>query len=109
MVDLTDFELLAYLDGALSQPEREALEARLAVAPELKARLRELASGGRPFAEAYDFLLRSAPRERLLASLERAQAAFGEKQATQRPFSVRQWLRPLAAAVVIFLAGGAAG
>src|SRR5258708_24014256 len=37
-----------------SQVEQEALEARLAGDPVLKARLEELAAGGRPFAGAYD-------------------------------------------------------
>ena len=64
----TDFELLAYVDGALSPAEREALEARLAGDAALKTRLAELAAGGRPFADAYEVLLRNAPQARLSGS-----------------------------------------
>ena len=46
----TDFQLLAYVDGALSPAEREALEAKLAVDDAAKTRLAELVAGGRPFA-----------------------------------------------------------
>src|ERR1700694_853464 len=105
----TDSQLLAYVDGALSPSEREALEARLAGDPALKARLAELASGNRPFAGAYDVLLRNAPRERLAASLERARSRFEAGLNEQRRFAARRWLQPLAAAMVVFLVGGAFG
>jgi anti-sigma factor RsiW len=113
MIDETqsagDSQLLAHVDGALSPAEREALEARLAVDPALKARLAELASGSRPFAAAYDVLLRNAPRERLAASLERARSTFAAARAEKPRFAAQRWLRPLAAAIVVFLAGGAVG
>jgi anti-sigma factor RsiW len=113
MIDETypaaDSQLLAYVDGALAPSEREALEVRLAGDPALKAHLAELASGGRPFTEAYDALLRNAPRERLAASLDRARAAFEAARTERRGLATRRWLRPLAAALVVFLAGGAVG
>ena len=105
----TDSQLVAYVDGTLSPPEREALEARLAGDPALKARLAELASGGRPFAGAYELLLRNAPRERLAAAFERARSRFAAAGAAKRRFAAQRWLRPLAAAIVVFLAGGAVG
>ena len=105
----TDSQLLADVDGALSPPEREALGARLAGDPALKARLAELASGSRPFASAYDVLLRNAPRERLAASLERARSRFEAGRTEKRWVAAQRWLRPLAAAIVVFLAGGAVG
>src|SRR5258708_6544588 len=114
MIDEThtsaDAELLAYVDGILSQVEREALEARLAGDPVLKARLEELAAGGRRFAGAYDVLLRDAPRERLAQALERAHATLAARQkVVATPYGGRKWLRPLAAADVLFLAGAAVG
>ena len=107
--DSPDFELLAYADSVLSPPEREALEARLTADPGLKARLTQLGSGGRPFGEAYDVLLRNAPRERLGAALDRARASFAAAEAAKRRTAARRWLQPVAAALTIFLAGGAVG
>jgi anti-sigma factor RsiW len=114
MIDEThtsaDPELLAYIDGVLSPAERQALEARLDGDPALKARLAELAAGGRPFAGAYDLLLRNAPRERLAGAPERARATFAAtQQVVAPPRAGRKWLAPLAAAVVLFLAGAAVG
>src|SRR4051794_40592368 len=98
----TDFELLAYIDGALSPAEREALEARLVVDAGLKTRLAELSSGGRPFAGAYELLLRDAPRARLTAAFDRARTTFESGRVQERRRAGRRWLMPAAAAIVIF-------
>jgi anti-sigma factor RsiW len=113
MIDEAEFavdsQLVAYVDGALSPPEREALDARLASDHTLQARLAEVAAGGRPFAEAYEVLLRNAPQERLTAAFGRARATFEAARVDKRRLATGRWLRPLAAAVAIFLAGGVAG
>src|SRR5579871_5106762 len=109
MIDETesadDSQLVAYVDGGLSPDERAALEARLAGDPGLQERLRRLAAGNRPFSEAYDVLLRNAPRERLTAALDRARTGFIAAEAAKQRQAVRRWLRPLAAAIVLFVAG----
>jgi anti-sigma factor RsiW len=107
--DSADGTLLAYVDGVLSPAEREALEARLASEPDLRERLKKLAAGGRRFGEAYDVLLRNAPRERLTAALDRARAGFAAAEAEKRRTPTRRWRRPLAAAVALFVAGAAVG
>src|SRR5437660_611078 len=97
MIDEThssaDPELLAYIDGALAPAEREALAARLAGDAELKVRLAELASGSRPFAGAYEVLLRNAPRARLTTALKGARTQFEAARAAERRLSARRWLR----------------
>jgi len=113
MIDETesavDSQLLAYVDGALSPIERQALDARLTSDPGLKERVDALAAGGRPFAEAYDLLLRNVPHERLTAALDRARATFAAGRAEKRASAARRWLRPMAAALAVFLAGSAVG
>src|SRR5690348_7921777 len=99
----TDAELLAYIDGVLSPVERQGLEAKLADNAELRSRLVELASGSRPFAAAYDVLLKSAPRAELAAALESARAKFAGARSDQRRLTQRQWLRAIAAALVVFI------
>src|SRR5579864_874574 len=94
-----DSELLAHIDGALSPPDRAALDTRLAGDPALKARLSELAAGSRPFAGAYEVLLRDAPHERLRAAMDRARTELEARQAQRPRPAVRRWLQPLAAAV----------
>lgn len=100
--------LTAYLDGELAAAERAALERRLAVEPALQARLEELRRGARAFQPAYEALLSAAPAERLqamLAELSVSNADAGRQSARGR------WRRlaAIAAAIVIFLAGGLAG
>ena len=101
-----DVLLTAYLDGELDAGGRTALENRLLAEPALKMRLDQLGRGGRPFGPAYDALLAAAPGERLSAML--AGLAARHAVATRRPGRWRA-LAALAAAVVIFVAGGAAG
>lgn len=100
-----DEVLTAYLDGELAGAGRAALDRRLLAEPSLKARLDNLASGGRPFGLAYDALLAAAPVDRLTATLHEL---AGEKSA--RPArGLPRALLAIAAAVVIFAAGVVAG
>jgi anti-sigma factor RsiW len=101
-----DDALTAYLDGELDEPVRAALEARMLAEPALKSRLEQLARGGRPFGAAYAALLAAAPQDRLTAGLNAAIA--GHRAHAER----RNWQRvamAIAAALVIFVAGGATG
>jgi anti-sigma factor RsiW len=100
-----DGTLVGYLDGALDPQDQAALDERLAGDAALRARLDGLASGGRPFAEAYDTLLADAPRERLEAILAEAVAAHGVKSST----GPSRWLVAMAAAIALFVAGIAVG
>ena len=110
--DMTDNKddgiLTAYLDGELEPAERAALERRLLAEPALKARLDQLSRGGRPFGPAYDALLATAPVARMqamLADLAVKHAHSGRQAARFRS----QRLAALAAALVIFVVGAAAG
>ena len=100
--------LTAYLDGELDAGARGALEARLLAEPQLKMRLDHLGRGGRAFGPAYDLLLTAAPEARLAATLadlvaKHAHAGRNAGRSRWRP------LMALAAALVIFVAGGLAG
>jgi anti-sigma factor RsiW len=105
MTGIADDDLLtAYLDGELDAAARAALEARMLSEPALKVRLDALARGGRPFGAAYAALLAAAPEARLKARL----AAVAAKRTHARG-DWQRWAMAIAAAVIIFVAGGAAG
>ena len=99
-----DAVLVAYLDGELDPAERAALEQQLGEDPDLRARLDHLARGTRDYA-AFDVLLRNAPVARLQALLAGVEGRPGE--AARRPAS--RWLIAIAAAVILFAAGGVLG
>ena len=107
-VGADDAMLTAYLDGELVGEERVALEKRFLQEPGVKLRLDQLGRGGRAFGAAYDALLGEAPADRLLAMLSDVTA--GRAKTALRPPRVR-WnsLAALAAALVVFVAGGLAG
>ena len=103
-----DAILTAYLDGELGAAERASLETRLLAEPMLKVRLEQLGRGGRAFGPAYDALLSAAPADKLAATL--ADLIAKHEHAGRRAAGSR--MRPLmalAAALVIFVAGGLAG
>lgn len=104
-----DGPLTAYLDGELAADERAALEKRLADGPALKARLAELLRGGRAFAPAYDALLETAPAERLSSMLDGITARHLAASGGRPTASPTRALLAIAAALVIFVAGAAAG
>jgi anti-sigma factor RsiW len=97
-----DGELTAYLDSALTEGEKRAVDARLAADPRLRQRLEVLSSGGRPFREAYDALLPAAPLDRLNAAL-----ASALDEAVPQPAAPR-WVRSLRAFAPAALAAGIA-
>ncbi len=109
MADSADSDALltAYLDGELDAAERGALEKRFLAEPALKVRLDELARGGRPFGPAYAALLAAAPEARMQAMLADLVAKHERGLARSGP----SWWSPraIAAALVIFIAGGFAG
>jgi anti-sigma factor RsiW len=109
----TDAELVAYLDGELTADRRAAIASSIAEDRELQARLALLASGGRPFRQAFEPLLAEAPRAKLadmLAGLPEYRASAVAE--TGQPLLRHPWRRiawprlfALAAGVVLFFAG----
>ena len=100
--------LTAYFDGELPAGDRAELEKRLVDEPPLKMRLDQLGRGGRAFGPAFDALLAAAPEEKLVAML----ADLTAKHTNSGRASARSrsgWLMAIAAALVIFAAGGLAG
>lgn len=110
MADSADSDaiLTAYLDGELNAAERAALEERMLAEPQLKMRLDQLGRGGRAFGPAYDALLSAAPGARMAAML--ADLVARHEQVAARRARSSWWSLPaVAAALVIFLAGGLVG
>jgi len=99
----TDSTLVAYLDGELPETERGELEARLRIDAALKRRLDYLATGARPFADAFDALVTGAPTERLQRNLAQARIKAVAGSWSRRP------LATLAAGLLIFAVGAALG
>lgn len=98
-----DILLTAYADGELDAAARAAVEARLKAEPELAARLALLTDGVRGLAAAFDAVLAAAPRQRLAANLDRVRG--GSRQGSRKVLTV---VIALAAAIVLFVLGGAA-
>jgi anti-sigma factor RsiW len=98
-----DGMLVAYIDGELDAGEKLALERKLSAEPALIARLADLRRGGRDFAKAYDPLLAAAPADRL-RTMVRGLAV--PRPAGRMP---ARMLAAIAAAIVIFAVGAAAG
>jgi len=101
---IRDEELVAYLDGELPASTRALVEERVAADPGLAARLDMLRRGSRDFRPAFDVLLDAAPTARLERLLAETIPA--------RPSARWHWDRRLAliaAGIVLFLAGAAAG
>ena len=69
---VTDEDLVAYLDGMLDGDRAEFVEREVKMDRALEDRLDLMRRGERPFAEAYDQLLREAPRKRLKQILKLA-------------------------------------
>lgn len=69
---ISDADLVAYLDGMLDDESTEHVAREVAKDRDLDARLDLLRQGERPFAEAFDLLLKEAPTGRLEQALDRA-------------------------------------
>jgi anti-sigma factor RsiW len=65
--EISDAQLVAYIDGELSAAEYEGMAKALSHSSEARERLERLKLGGRPFGEAFDLLLEAAPDEKLRA------------------------------------------
>lgn len=66
-IDLSNEKLVAYIDGEVSASERDLMGRALLRDAKARERLEILSSGNRPFAEAFDLLLKAAPDDRLQA------------------------------------------
>ena len=69
---VTDEDLVAYLDGKFEKEDAEWLEREVNMDRALEERLDMMRRGNRPFAEAYDLLLKEAPNKRLKQILKLA-------------------------------------
>jgi anti-sigma factor RsiW len=103
---INDELLVAYVDGELPPEERSRVNHALATDPAVKTRFDRLAGTPSP-KEPFDVLLAAAPEDRLAAILKETEAKVAQSPAPARPA-----LRPraaIAAAILLFLAGGAVG
>lgn len=102
-IGLDDVLLTAYLDGEVAPDARAALDARLINEPELRAQLNRLASATTGIGAAFEAVLAAAPQDRLRARLGRALV-----RPRMHGGALHRNLFALAAAIVIFVLGGAA-
>lgn len=65
--EISDAQLVAYIDGELSAVEYEGMAKALSHSSEARERLERLKLGGRQFGEAFDLLTKVAPDDRLQA------------------------------------------
>lgn len=65
--EISDAQLVAYLDGELSTAETEAVAKALSQSAGTRERLETMKLGGRAFPEAFDLLLDAAPNAKLQA------------------------------------------
>lgn len=103
---ITDEMLTAYADGELPAEERSRVNQALASDPAVKARYEALA--GMPgLKQPFDLLLAAAPADRLAALLHEAEAKVAPVAPAPAGWMTRR--AAIAAAIALFLAGGAIG
>src|SRR5579872_2359094 len=86
MIDETDdCRLVAYLDNQLDKAERGAIETRLNIEPDLRARFDKLAAGGLPFRAAFDVALAETPLERIRAKIDALAPLSEASRSAARP------------------------
>ena len=122
--EISDAQLVAYIDGELSAAEYEGMAKALSHDSEARERLEKLKQGGRPFGEAFELLLDAAPDDKLRAMFAElvakeagppAAVESGENVVSFRkrnaPASVPLWQLAAAAAVLalVFTGGLLAG
>lgn len=98
-----DARLVALIDDRIDEAGRRALQTRLMVEPDLRARYQELTAGGLPFRPAFDAALAEAPVARMQARLD----AVGRAPPAQR--ARLSTLAAAVAAIALFLVGWAVG
>ncbi|MGI9388228.1 MAG: anti-sigma factor family protein [Methyloligellaceae bacterium] len=107
--DITDEELIGYLDGRIGAVKQAEVERRAAASADVRLRLELLKRGDRRFREAFRPLLSQAPIEKLQASVASARAATrsdGAFEGTNRLFGIAITVSFMA---VIILGGLTAG
>jgi anti-sigma factor RsiW len=102
----TDADLVAYLDGEVDEAARQVIASQLRDDAALRARLDRLKLDKAELGQAFDLVLAGAPKEQLAAILVRAEAAA---TAARPAGGDDRWLMRIAAAILIFLVGAAAG
>jgi anti-sigma factor RsiW len=105
----SDTILVAYLDGALPPTEHMHVARLIAEDSGLQERLVLLSSGNRPFREAFEPLLAQAPKDRLEAMLAALPAEPSKAAEASGASSWWKGATAIAAAILIFFAGLAAG
>jgi anti-sigma factor RsiW len=107
---ITDEMLTAYVDGELPPDERSRVNQALATDPAIKKRYEALAATP-ALKEPFGLLLGAAPADRLAAILREAEAkvAVAAPSAPPRAWSAIRPRAAIAAAILLFLAGGAVG
>jgi anti-sigma factor RsiW len=112
--EISDAQLVAFIDGELSAAENEGVAKALSENSEVRERLERMKLGGRPFSAAFDLLLDAAPGDELramFADLVAKQDGGGGKIVPLRkrngPGSAPLWRFAAAAAVLaLVFAGG---
>jgi surface antigen len=103
MTAITPELLMRYADGEVSLPERQFVEERLPTAPEARDLLASFQSQRVQLPAAF----KDDDSEPCLDRFERAMdRAFEQRRQDQRRTELRRWALPLAASVLITLAGG---
>ena len=70
--EISDAQLVAYIDGELSAAEYEGMAKALSHSSEARERLEKLKLGGRPFGEAFDLLLERRARRQAAGDVRRS-------------------------------------
>lgn len=120
MDEVTDVELMAYVDGELTRDDVNRIETALASNPDLRARLQVFAATRAPVARAFDHIM-AAPVPDALVALVRGGTEAGAAKANAAqtiPFPRRDatrgrtsgpWLQRLAASIALLAIGGGTG
>src|SRR5215469_13600598 len=97
-----DARLVGLIDNRLDDAARRALQTRLMVEPDLRARYHQLSAGGLPFGPAFDAALAEAPVARLRAKIDAIAGAPPARLGPGRAAAA-------AAALALLLTGWAVG
>jgi anti-sigma factor RsiW len=104
-----DALLIAYVDNALDDGERDRLVARLAADAELRHRLQQIQAGESAIAPAFAALLDEAPLERLSASLAASDSFASPAGARPRAMTPARLAIAAGLAIALFVVGFALG